>query len=392
MTWQGTYNTFATERIVYGQPAADVLGGEVERIGVRRVFLLVSRTLRSQTDLIQRVADVLGDRCAGIHDGVPSHTPRGSVLEAAAAAREARADLLVTFGGGSVTDAGKLVRLALRHDIDDVAQFDRFVARVNPDGTRTAPQYDGPDVPQIAIPTTLSGGEFNLSAGATDTRTGLKEIFRHKALVPRVIILDPAATLATPEWLWLSTGIRALDHAIETVCAQRADPRSFFESLQAIRLLTEALPQTKQQPDDLDARVSAQTAVWLAMEHNRFGIPMGASHGIGHVLGGTCGVPHGYTSCVLLPPVLRYNSSVNGDRQTLIAEAMGRPGSPAWQVVRDFIAGLGMPGTLKAVGVGPDSYRRIAEAAMLDHYVHTNPRPLRGVPDIMELLRQAAGD
>src|ERR1019366_10794142 len=142
-------------------------------------------------------------------------------------------------------------------------------------------------VPQIAIPTTLSGGDFNLPAGATDTRTMLKEIYRHPKLVPSVIVLDPAVTVRTPQWLWLSTGIRALDHAVETVCAPKADTRSYLDALQAIRLLARALPRTRQDPNDLAARLDAQLAVWLSMEHNRFGIPMGASHGIGHVLGGT---------------------------------------------------------------------------------------------------------
>ena len=158
----------------------------------------------------------LGDRYAESFDGMPSHKPRQSVLEAAASARDAKADLVVTFGGGSGTDAGKMVRLALKHDIRAIEDFDRFVVRVAADGSRALLDYEPPDVPQIAIPTTLSGGDFNPSAGATDTRTMLKEIYRHPRLVPSVIILDPAVTVRTPQWLWLSSGIRALDHAVET--------------------------------------------------------------------------------------------------------------------------------------------------------------------------------
>ena len=106
-----------------------------------------------------------------------------------------------------------------------------------PDGSRALLDYEPPDVPQIAIPTTLSGGDFNQSAGATDTRTMLKEIYRHPRLAPSVIILDPAVTVRTPQWLWLSSGIRALDHAVETVCAPAADARSMLEAIPAISLL-----------------------------------------------------------------------------------------------------------------------------------------------------------
>jgi maleylacetate reductase len=390
MISSGTYDSFALERVTYGRPAVAVADEEVERLGCQRVFLLVSRTLRRKTSCVRDLEERLGNRCVAVGDGIPPHTPRDAVLDIAAAARDARADLVLTFGGGSITDAGKLLRLALQHDFRDTKDFDPFVVRVNPDGTRVVPSYEGPTIPQIAIPTTLSGGEFNVSAGCTDPSTALKEIYRHKHLVPRVVILDPAVTTPTPDWLWLSTGIRALDHAVETVCATDANPRSYLDSIEAIRLLADALPRTHKDPADLDARLAAQNAVWLAMEHNRFGIPMGASHGIGHVLGGTCDVPHGHTSCVLLPVVLQYNVGVNGDRQALIAQAMGRPNIPAWQAVSEFIAALGMPRSLADVGVRENQFPAIAAAALLDHYVHTNPRPLHDLSDILEILRLAA--
>ena len=390
MLYSGAYDTFAVERIVYGPRSADTILAEVERFQATRVFVLASGTLRRMSELVQRAETRLADRCVGVYDSVPAHTPRDAVLDAASAARQAGADLILTFGGGSVTDAGKLVRLALQHNIRRVDDFTPFVVRANPDGTRTAPVYEGPTIPQIAIPTTLSGGEFNLSAGCTDSRSALKEIYRHKTLVPRTIILDPLVTAPTPQWLWLSTGVRALDHAIETVCSSKADPRSYLDSLRAIELLSKALPNTLRDPGDLGARMDAAIAVWSAMEHNRFAIPMGASHGIGHVLGGTCNVPHGYTSCVLLPAVLHYNAPVNEDRQALVSAAMGRPGVPASQVVGEFITGLGMPRSLSAVGVGPEKYETIARAALLDHYVYTNPRPLRTVADVLEILHQVA--
>jgi maleylacetate reductase len=390
MTAQGVYQNFAIDRVVYGKPAAETVVSEAARLGSKRVFLVVSRTLDNETTWVNEMRTVLGARYAGSFDGVPSHTPRQSVLDATAQAREVGADLIVTFGGGSGTDAGKMIRLALKHDIRAVEDFDRFVVRVAPDGSRALLDYAAPDVPQIAIPTTLSGGDFNPSAGATDTRTMLKEIFRHPRLVPSVIVLDPAVTVRTPQWLWLSSGIRALDHAVETVCAPAADARSRLEAVSAITLLARALPKTHQDPNDLGARMDAQLAVWLSMEHNRFGISMGASHGIGHVLGGTCNVPHGYTSCVMLPPVLRYNESANGDRQAMVAEAFGRPNEPAWRVVHEFVASLGLPRSLAEVGVTPEKFETVAKAAMLDHYLHTNPRPIHGVSDIMDILRMAA--
>ena len=390
MIVSGTFQNVPIDRVVYGRPAASVLAEEVSRIGATRVFLMVSRTLDRETSWVHDMRAALGTRYAGSFDGMPSHTPRDSVLKAAQTARDAEADLIVTFGGGSVTDAGKMVRLSLQHDIADVAGFDRFAIQVLPDGRRISPPFGGPAIPQIAIPTTLSAGDFNAVAGATDTRTMLKEVFHHPAMIPRVIVLDPAMTVRTPQWLWLSTGIRALDHAVESVCAGNADIRSTSESLGAIRLLTRALPRTLAEPLDLDARLEAQMAMWMSMEHHRYGVSKGASHGIGHVLGGTCDVPHGYTSCVMLPYVMRYNLPANADKQALVAEAMGQSGRPAWELLDAFIAGLGMPRTLASVGVTEDKFQTVAEAALLDHYLHTNPRPIGGTADILEILRAAA--
>ena len=390
MTIAGTFESVPIDRVVYGRPAATVLAEEATRLGAHRVFLMVSRTLDRETSWVRDMRAALGNRYAGSFDGMPSHTPRESVLQATEAARAAKTDLIVTFGGGSMTDAGKMVRLALKHDIVDVPGFDPFVIRVTPHGKRVLPAYEGPDVPQIAIPTTLSGGDFNASAGATDTRTMLKELYRHPLMVPRVIVLDPAVTVRTPQWLWLSSGIRALDHAVETVCAPKADIRSYLEAVAAIKLLAGALPRTLADPNDLTARLDAQIAMWLSMEHNRFGVSMGASHGIGHVLGGTCDVPHGYTSCVMLPTVMRYNQSANPERHALVAEALGHPGRPAWEVLHEFIASLGLPRTLAAVGVTEEKFATVAKAALLDHYLHTNPRPLGGIGDIMDMLQMAA--
>src|SRR6202046_909165 len=130
MTASGVYQNFAIDRVVYRKPAAEVLVAEAPRLGARRVFLLVSRTLDRETSWVADMRAALGDRYAGSFDGMPSHTPRPAVLEAAAKARDAGADLVVTFGGGSGTDAGKMLRLALEHDIRTVEDFDRFVVRV----------------------------------------------------------------------------------------------------------------------------------------------------------------------------------------------------------------------------------------------------------------------
>jgi maleylacetate reductase len=160
----------AIERIVYGQPAAQALRAEAERLQANRVFLIVSGTMNRTTNEVAKVREALGNRYAGLYDRMPPHTPRDAVLEAARAARAVDTDLIVTFGGGSVTDAGKVLQICLRHGIADFDGFDAFRVVVNADGKRKVPSFDGPTVRQIAIPTTLSGGEFQAQGGCMDNR------------------------------------------------------------------------------------------------------------------------------------------------------------------------------------------------------------------------------
>src|SRR6202030_3143292 len=147
------------------------------------------------------------------------------------------------------------------------------------------------------------------------------------------------ATWHTPEWLFLSTGIRAVDHAVEDICSPQCQPISEGASYHALKLLGRGLSGVKAEPLDLDARLEGQLGAWLSMIGSQTGVPKGASHGIGHVLGGTAHVPHGYTSCVMLPHVLRFNLSVNPDRQARVSDALGDRDAPAADLVAGLIAG-----------------------------------------------------
>jgi maleylacetate reductase len=119
------------------------------------------------------------------------------------------------------------------------------------------------------------------------------------------------------------------------------------------------------------------------------GVQKGASHGIGHFLGGTAGVPHGYTSCVMLPHVLRFNQSVNEAQQRLVSEALGDPHKPACDVVSELVAQLGLPSTLREVGVQPEMLELIAKHSMHDRLIHSNPRKIQGPEDVRRILDAA---
>ncbi|NEW98948.1 maleylacetate reductase [Rhodopseudomonas sp. BR0G17] len=371
----------AMEEVVYGQPAADALAAQLDRIGAQRALLMVSGTLNRTTDEIAKIKDALGSRCAGVFDAMPAHTPRAAVIAATEQARAIQADIIVTVGGGSITDGAKAVQICLANDISSAAEIDR-VRNIN------APV--APKVRQISVPTTISGGEFSAIAGVTNEATRVKEKLAHPLTMPRAAILDPAITLHTPEWLFLSTGIRAVDHCVEAICSREAHPYGDAQALRGLSMLAAGLPRVKADPTDLDARLDCQIGTWLSMGALSSGVPMGASHGIGYVLGAVFDVPHGHTSCIMLPAVMRWNRSANRDRQALVAAAMGHPGEDAGDVLDALIRVLGMPRSLREVNVGPEHFERIANQAMATPWVPRNPRPIDGPAQVREILELAA--
>ncbi|MDE2465245.1 MAG: iron-containing alcohol dehydrogenase [Alphaproteobacteria bacterium] len=381
----------AMENVSLGRPAAEALAAEVDRLDARRVFLHVSTNLNTKTDEISRIEKALGKRHAATHDGMPPHAPRSAVIRAAEHAREVNADLIVSVGGGSVNDASAVMLLCLKHNLRKPEDLEPYHIYVDDHGVLQRPQYEGPDIRMIAIPTTLSGGEFNTLSGATDERIQLKQGYDHRLMAPISVILDPAITVHTPEWLWMSTGVRSLDHAMETLGSFQSNDFADGMADSALRLLSEGLARVKADPRDLEGRLKCQIGAWQSMIPVIGGIPMGASHAIGHVLGGTCGVPHGYTSCVMAPYVLAWNASVNGERQKRIAAGLGKPGGSASEAADRFIRSLGMPRTLKEVNVDESQFDKVARYTMEDLWARTNPRPVNGPQEVMEILRMAAG-
>lgn len=320
---RGTHTFLRTERVHFGAGSLQEIREEAR--SADRAFLVTGRTLSEETGLVRRVEELLGERHAGTFARMGQHTPGSAVERAAEAARGA--DLLVSLGGGSVIDGTKAVARELGY-----------------------PRH-------VAVPTTLSGAEWAHRVGVTDEAAGRKAGFRDERAVPPVVVLDPEATVHTPERLWLSTGIRALDHAVEGVLYGGEHPVTDVTGLEGARRLVRCLPRSKREPEDLEVRAQLQVAAWLAY----FGpanTPMGLSHELGRRLGASYGIPHGITSCMTLAPSLeRMRGRVRADRWEALREALG--GDPAERVA-GLVEELGLPSRLREFGVPEGDLEKIA--------------------------------
>ena len=222
-----------------------------------------------------------------------------------------------------------------------------------------------------------------------DTKTQLKERYTGSDICPQVVILDPKLSLHTPDWLWLSTAIRSVDHAVEGLCSSSTNPLIPPMALNSLQLFARSLRETHKDREDIIARSFSQKAVWMIAK-NLGNTSMGASHGIGYLLGSIGSVPHGHTSCVLLPAVLKWNEAFNKEKQKWISNALGRPKLSASEAVAELITDLGLPNTLGEVGIKEGQWDKIAEYGLKHPTVLSNPRPITKKDDIIQILKLAS--
>jgi alcohol dehydrogenase len=329
---QTAFNSSRLERVISGPGKIAALGEELARRDLQRAIVVTGKTLGASA-LLEQVTRAAGARCVAVFKGASQHVPRSAVSELVTVIERSDADSLVSFGGGSPIDTCKVASHAL---------------------------LEKRALTHISIPTTLSAGEYTHSAGVTDESTRIKSGVSDPRLQARVVINDPVLTLETPPWLWVATGIRALDHAIESSYAIRHHPLSDTLAAKAIALLVEHLPASIESATDQQARRGwCQMAAWFSIfgaMNTRFGI----SHLLGHQIGPRWNVPHGVTSCITLPHAMRFMAGVAPERFGPIAEGFGIPFDPrqpkdaalacADRTAR-FIAQFDVPHTLKQAGV-----------------------------------------
>ncbi|MBI4759292.1 MAG: iron-containing alcohol dehydrogenase [Chloroflexi bacterium] len=373
-------------RVVYGPGVVKDIGFEVGKLGGTRAVIVTDRVLRS-IGLVDRIVGGLeesGVELAGIYDDVPPNSEVKVVERGAQYAREQGCDVLIAVGGGSVIDTAKGmdVLLALGGSLLDY----QGVGVVNQ-----------PLLPLIAVPTTAgTGSEVTLAAVIKDDASGLKLEFNSPYMMPNVAVLDPEMTITLPPMLTAATGMDALTHAIEAYVSNQAEPITDALGIHAIRMIAQALPVTVKNGGDLEARGEMLLAACIAGLSFSNAL-CGIVHAMAHACGGRYGVPHGVANSILLPYGMEFNLDSCPERFADIAVAMGvatkrasvqRAARLSVAAVRKLSADIGLPRRLRDVGVEADGILQLAEDALADAMMISNPRPAE-LPDVIQLLKRA---
>jgi alcohol dehydrogenase len=353
-------------------------------MGCRRVFLVTSKSVAAQPELMAGIRANLGELLVGEFLESVAHVPLATVDAASASAREKEADLILSIGGGSPVDCGKAVAVCAPSTEPAKATLSRFAIEAgNPDqtGPRHAP------LPQITVTTTLSAAEFTPTFTVTDPLSRIKVMYHDQRFTPATVVLDASVTTATPGWLWAASGVRAIDHCVEWYLSAASTPFTDALVVAALKMLWRSLPAALADPGDLVARQECQIAAWMSV-YGSSNVLGGLSHAIGHQLGSHTGMTHGYTSCVILPHVIEFNSVVTPQRVADLARAVGLPDDDLASGLRRLLDQLRMPRTIADATDRDVDIDAIAQATMTEVAIVNNPRKVR-VDDVRKILELA---
>ena len=348
--------------------------------GMKRPLLITDPGLAK----LPMVRDAIAaNKAAGLPTGlfaeVKSNPVGRNVEDGLAACRAGGHDGIVAFGGGSALDAAKAVALMVGQkrpmwDFEDVGDNWK---RVDPAGI----------APVVAVPTTSgTGSEVGRASVIVDEATHTKKIIFHPKMLPVAVIADPALTVGLPAKVTAATGMDALAHCLEAYCAPGYHPMAEGIAVEGMRLVKDWLPVAVKDGRNLVARAHMMAAA--SMGATAFQKGLGAIHALSHPVGALYDTHHGLTNAVVMPYVLEFNRQAIDAKLTRLAAWLGLP-KPSYQAVLDWVLALrreiGIPHTLKELGVGMDRLDELSEMAAVDPTAGGNPVPI-GVPELKRMF------
>jgi maleylacetate reductase len=307
-----------------GSTGRERLARLIDGLDAERILVVAAEP---ETVLADRMADALGTRIAGRFANVLAHVPIEIAREAREAARQVRADCLLSVGGGSTTGTAKAIAMES-------------------------------GLPIVAVPTTYAGSEVTPVWGLTED--GRKTTGVDLKVLPKLVIYDPELTVSLPPRLSVVSGLNALAHCIEAFWTAKRNPITSLIAEEGIRAMAAGLPGILADPSDLDARSQAMYGAWLA------GVSFASAgsdihHKICHVLGGAYDLPHAETHAVILP----YAASVAAPRvdgvDARIAAALGDDGETAAAAIFALERALSAPTSLRELGLPETELERACD-------------------------------
>jgi len=364
------YQFLPVEQIFYGiNVVAKNLVNEINSMGHHKMLIVTTNSML-KTKAYKSLVDLLHENEIEYYEKcIQQHVPGNILMNDIKEIYQFKPDIIISCGGGSPIDAAKILSFVLAEGIMSEAELYPYSENKKEKEIQLKQI-----IPHIAIPTTLSASEFTSIAGVTNSNDHLKYKFSHLKMTPKLVYLDPVFTLETPEWLWLSTGIRSVDHAVETLYSPLPNPINTGLALQALKKLYKNLPLCKSNSENLESRLQCQIGAWMSL-FSVVNIKLGLSHSIGHQLGALYNIPHGMTSAIMLPHVMKFLLPRTFHEQAQIPEVLGMNNSNidergtaelAPELISGLIKELKIPYRLRDFNVSKDSVPQVVKNILID--------------------------
>ncbi|TGV06401.1 iron-containing alcohol dehydrogenase [Alcaligenaceae bacterium 429] len=354
-------------QVQFGFGSIKTLQEECTKLGIKHPLIVTDAGIR-KAGLLEVVQQQL-EAPVAVFDQTPPNPNEAAVRAAVAHYQEHACDGIIALGGGSAIDLAKGVAVCAAHPgpLRQFAVIEGGLARIT---AATAPV--------IAVPTTAGTGSEVGRGAILILDDGRKVGVISPFVVPRVAICDPELTMGLPAGMTAATGMDAIAHCMETFMAPAFNPPADGIALDGLRRAWAHIETATTEPSNKEARLNMMSASMQGALAFQKGL--GCVHSLSHALGGiNPSLHHGTLNAILLPAVIRFNSSVdtmiNEDKLARMAQAMGlSEGADVAQAVLELTARLGLPTSLSQIGVGPELFERIIEGALADHSHKTNPR------------------
>lgn len=353
--------------VVFGNGSIATLADQVRRIGATRALIVCDPGVVKVgiADRVRKVLDGAGIP-AQVFDRVDPNPIEPNIIEGVAAFRSHGADVIVSVGGGSPLDVGKLVALKVTHEkplaeYDDATGGDRFI---------------GPNIPPIiTVPTTAgTGSEVGRAGVVTLKATGRKTVIFSPYLMAKAAILDPELTVSMPPRVTAATGFDALTHCIEAYLAVGDHPMADGIALAGVELCAKHLPRAVEAGADLVARGAMMKAAMMGAVAFQKGL--GVCHSLAHPLSSEKNLHHGLANALCLPAVCDFNNAVVPDRIERVRRLTDLTATSLSNGLRALREKIGLPSGLAAEGITKGDIAKLADKAMEDACKAQNPRPV----------------
>lgn len=303
---------------------------------------------------------------------VTADPPARMVKRAVAAAREAKADGVIGFGGGSSMDTAKVVAVLLNSSQELETIYGTGFVK----GARS---------PLVLLPTTAGTGSEVTDIAVVTTDDDQKIGIIADQLFADLAILDASLTLGMPRSITAATGVDAMVHAIEAYTTKlRKNPVSDALAREALRLLSSNIVKACEAPEDISAREAMLLGAMLAGQAFA-NAPVGAVHAMAYPIGALFHVPHGLSNALMLAPVLRFNSDVAAPLYAELGDVIGANDTGGYHEraeafiskLASICAATGIKQKLSEVGISHNDLPRMAEDVMkIERILVHNPRPM----------------